>query len=442
VRPTHHRVDLSDDVLLSRLRGTLSRERQVTAEVLRLMAEVDRRRLYAQFACDSMFAFATGVLGLSEAAAYKRIQVARAGRRFPTLFAQIGGGRQHLSGLCVLVPHLTADNHRELLEAAAGLGKRQIEHLVAERLPRPDVATSMRKLPTAARPSGRPSARSEQAVSAPASCMPPAAQQRATAAARAEAVPSGAAPAHQSSFGTESQADRTEPAAAATPRHVQHHPQPLSADRYLLKVSVSGQLRGKLDQAQDLLRGQVPDGDIATVLEQALDALIAQQLKNTYAVGAKARRTKPQQSQISPTASSASTRRSATSRSRAIPAAIRREVYRRDGGQCRFVDAKTGRRCQARAQLQFHHQVPFARGGRHSVDNVVLLCATHNAHMARRDYGAAHIQAAIDARTAGKEAPTPPGASRSAAGAGAVSGHRRPAVDATASPWQPAASSP
>jgi 5-methylcytosine-specific restriction endonuclease McrA len=250
--------------------------------------------------------------------------------------------------------------------------------------------------------------------------MPPAAQQRATAAARAEAVPSGAAPAHQSSFGTESQADRTEPAAAATPRHVQHHPQPLSADRYLLKVSVSGQLRGKLDQAQDLLRGQVPDGDIATVLEQALDALIAQQLKNTYAVGAKARRTKPQQSQISPTASSASTRRSATSRSRAIPAAIRREVYRRDGGQCRFVDAKTGRRCQARAQLQFHHQVPFARGGRHSVDNVVLLCATHNAHMARRDYGAAHIQAAIDARTAGKEAPTPPGASRSAAGAGAV----------------------
>jgi hypothetical protein len=248
VRPTHHRVDLSDDVLLSRLRGTLSRERQVTAEVLRLMAEVDRRRLYAQFACDSMFAFATGVLGLSEAAAYKRIQVARAGRRFPTLFAQIGGGRQHLSGLCVLVPHLTADNHHELLEVAAGLGKRQIEHLVAERFPRPDVATSMRKLPTAARPSGRPSARSEQAVSAPASCMPPAAQQTATAAARAEAVPSGAAP--------------------------------------------------------------------------------------------------------------------------------------------------------------------------------------------------AHIQAAIDARTAGKEAPTPAGASRSAAGAGAVSGHRRPAVDATASPWQPAASSP
>jgi len=85
-------LDLHDDALLSRLRGKLSQERQITAEVLRLMAEVDRRRLYAQSACDSMFAFATGVLGMSEAAAYKRIQVARAGRRFPTLFARIGAG--------------------------------------------------------------------------------------------------------------------------------------------------------------------------------------------------------------------------------------------------------------------------------------------------------------------------------------------------------------
>ncbi len=66
------RLELNDDTLLSCLRRTLAQERQVTAEVLRLMAEVDRRRLYAQFACESMFAFSTGVLGMSEAAAYKR----------------------------------------------------------------------------------------------------------------------------------------------------------------------------------------------------------------------------------------------------------------------------------------------------------------------------------------------------------------------------------
>ena len=83
---THYenpRYEVSDEALVSQLRQRLAQERCITAEVLRLMAEVDRRKLYVEAACDSMFAFATRVLGMSEAAAYKRIQVARAGRRFP-----------------------------------------------------------------------------------------------------------------------------------------------------------------------------------------------------------------------------------------------------------------------------------------------------------------------------------------------------------------------
>jgi len=434
-------LDLHDDALLSRLRGKLSQERQITAEVLRLMAEVDRRRLYAQSACDSMFAFATGVLGMSEAAAYKRIQVARAGRRFPTLFARIGAGRLHLSGLCVLAPHLTADNHHALLDAASGLGKRQIERLVAERFPKPDVATSVRKLPTAARPSVASSARSEQSMAAPSLPVPPDVQQTAPAA-KPEPVPTQPSPRAET---PQARADRGAPVVAPTPRRAQHHPQPLSADRYLLKVSVSGQLCDKLRQSQDLLRGQVPDGDVATVLEQALDALIAQQLKKKYAVGAKARRSPPQPQQsrsagASPAASPATNTRSAASRSRAIPAAIRREVYQRDGGQCCFVDHKTGQRCQARAHLQFHHDLPFAKGGSHSVANIRLTCAVHNAYFARRDYGAAHIQAAIDARTVAKRAPTRPGEGRSPAPTTTASGHSNPAVDATDNPSQPHAS--
>ena len=440
-----HPRDLNDDALLSRLRSTLAQERHITAEVLRLMAEVDRRRLYAQFACDSMFAFATGALGLSESAAYKRIQVARAARRFPIIFERVGAGRLHLSGLCVLVPHLTADNHRELLDAAAGLGKRRIERLVAERFPKPDVPTSVRKLPDVTPPPVALSARPEPVTGAPASSMPPAVQQTAPVA-DAKPVPSGAVPTQLSPFGQTPQADRTAPALAPRPRHAQAHPQPLSADRYLLKVSVSGQLRDKLRQSQDLLRGQVPDGDIATVLEHALDALIVQQLKKKYAVGVKARRSTPQpqprrSAEASPTASPAPTRRSAASRSRAIPAAIRREVYQRDGGQCCFVDTQTGQRCQARAHLQFHHELPFARGGPHSAENVRLLCAVHNAHFARRDYGAEHIQAAIDARTVAKRAPTRPGEG-SPTPTTTGSGHPRPADDATANPFQPQASPP
>jgi hypothetical protein len=98
---------LSDDTLVARLRAQLGDEREACARVLRLMAEVDRRRLYAQAACSSMFDYATRVLGLSESAAYKRIRAARLGREYPTVFERVERGTLHLSGLCVLAPHLT-----------------------------------------------------------------------------------------------------------------------------------------------------------------------------------------------------------------------------------------------------------------------------------------------------------------------------------------------
>ena len=50
-------------------------------------------------------------------------------------------------------------------------------------------------------------------------------------------------------------------------------------------------------------------------------------------------------------------------RSRYIPAPVRREVWRRDGSCCSFVDPHSGRRCSSRFLLELDHLVPFARGG-------------------------------------------------------------------------------
>jgi 5-methylcytosine-specific restriction endonuclease McrA len=63
-------------------------------------------------------------------------------------------------------------------------------------------------------------------------------------------------------------------------------------------------------------------------------------------------------------------------------------VHERDGTRCRFVDEE-GRRCTARAWLQFHHRHTYAVGGEHSLANVTLLCKTHNQYMATIDYGRA-----------------------------------------------------
>ena len=57
-------------------------------------------------------------------------------------------------------------------------------------------------------------------------------------------------------------------------------------------------------------------------------------------------------------------------RREAIPAAVRREVWRRDQGRC--VD------CQSRIRLEFDHIIPVSRGGANTVRNIELRCETCN----------------------------------------------------------------
>ena len=63
---------------------------------------------------------------------------------------------------------------------------------------------------------------------------------------------------------------------------------------------------------------------------------------------------------------------------RAIPAAVKREVWRRDRSRCRYVDRTSGRRCGSQHLLQIDHVVPYARGGAAEPNNLRLLCAAHH----------------------------------------------------------------
>ena len=94
-----------------------------------------------------MFRYCIHVLHLSEPEAYLRIAAARAARRHPVLLAMLADGRLHLSGIAKLAPHLTRENRDALLQRATHLSKRQIEELIAEICPRPDVPSLVRKLP-------------------------------------------------------------------------------------------------------------------------------------------------------------------------------------------------------------------------------------------------------------------------------------------------------
>ncbi|HZA51042.1 MAG TPA: HNH endonuclease signature motif containing protein, partial [Myxococcaceae bacterium] len=94
------------------------------------------------------------------------------------------------------------------------------------------------------------------------------------------------------------------------------------------------------------------------------------------------------------------------SASRYIPVGLRRQVFERDQGCCTFVGVD-GRRCRSTYQLQFHHKVPFARGGATTYENLTLYCGRHNRHQAYEDYGAAHMD-----RFIAQDVDTSTGASR------------------------------
>jgi 5-methylcytosine-specific restriction endonuclease McrA len=145
---------------------------------------------------------------------------------------------------------------------------------------------------------------------------------------------------------------------------------PLSPRRYKLQVTIGQEARDKLAELQNLLSHQIPDGDPAAVVERALDVLLSETKKKRVALTDKPR----------------ARRKKGGERTRAIPAQVRREVFRRDEGRCAFMDGE-GRRCESAWQLEFHHCVPYGREGPHSTGNIELRCRAHNQFEAELEYG-------------------------------------------------------
>jgi hypothetical protein len=76
---------------------------------------------------------------------------------------------------------------------------------------------------------------------------------------------------------------------------------------------------------------------------------------------------------------------------RHIPAEVKRQVRARDGGRCTFV-AASGRRCEARGNLEFDHIEPVAHGGESTVANLRLRCRAHNQYEAEQVFGAGFME--------------------------------------------------
>ena len=326
---------LSDRELLLSTQQAAHTERQSSAELLALLGELDERRLYLGEGCSSLFTYCTQVLHLSEHAAYHRIEVARMVPQFPIVLEMVANGELTLTNAALLKPHLTSDNYLTLLAAARHKSKREVEHQIACLAPRPDALPLVRRV-----------------------AEPPATSQPTTTTARGEVKP-----------------DAGLMSSAPTTRSERTVIAPSASDRYLLRVTITADTHAKLRKAQDLLRHSIPNGDPATILDRALTLLVERLERAKTAKVTRPRATRKLRG------------RRSGSRSRHIPAEVRRAVWKRDQGQCAFIGSRG--RCRETGRLEFHHIIPFADGGATDIKNLSLRCQAHNGYENERWSGQA-----------------------------------------------------
>ncbi len=326
---------LSDAELVSRLKSLAARERHATAQLVAHIAELDTRDVYLREGYSSLFAYCTDALGLSEGETGNRIEAARAARRFPVILEMLASGAVSLTTVRLLAPHLTAANHRDALESARGKRKVEVQEIAARLCPRPDVPQSVRKLPAPRIASGE------------------------------------AGPAETPAF-LPARPGATSPPVA----HPMHRPPvrpptvtPLSPDRYRLQLTIDGETLEKLRLAKDMLGHAIPRGDNEKILDRALTALLVELARTKFADTDKPR-----------------TSRGSNPAGRGPSAAVKRVVWVRDIGRCTYL-GPTGHRCHERRCLEFHHVVPYALGGEATVENIVLMCRSHNNHDATLYFG-------------------------------------------------------
>jgi hypothetical protein len=148
-------------------------------------------------------------------------------------------------------------------------------------------------------------------------------------------------------------------------------------DLQAMTLWVGREFREELEAVRTLLGHAVPSGKLEQVLLHVLRAQRTVIERRRYGSP------KPAKKTAEPPASSA--------HADYIPAAVRREVYEREGGTCAYV-GEGHRRCGSTLRLEYQHIVPVARGGRSTLENVTLYCRAHNLLQAESDFGAEHVR--------------------------------------------------
>src|SRR4029077_17608608 len=134
---------LSDRDLLAAVSRLATGQRDATVSLIAHLAELHARRLHEQAGFSPLYPSCIVAVGLSESEAYDRVKAAKLVRRYPLVLTLLAAGQINLTTVRLGGPPLTVGKPEELLFAACGKRKRELQELLAQRFPQADVPFSI-----------------------------------------------------------------------------------------------------------------------------------------------------------------------------------------------------------------------------------------------------------------------------------------------------------
>ncbi len=319
------------------------------AEFLVALADFDKRRGWLELGHSSLFYFLHRELGLSKGAAHYRKTAAALVQRFPEIVEPLRDGRLCITSIVHLARVLTPENRREIIQKFFQRSKREAMAVAAAL--QPASAAPRRDIVTALRPGCA-------AASAPVS---------------SPALGVGTEPGTGTEPGPAVQpVEPSATAASLVPKPARRDAaEPLTADLSRLHITVSRRFLEKLQAARAALSHSRPSASAEEILEAGLDLVLKRDAKRKGLVQKPRKENPPKEN---PPAESH------------IPAAVKLQVWTRDGGRCQWP-LESGGVCGSTLRVECDHRVPLASGGASTVDNLRLLCRFHNDLAARRAFG-------------------------------------------------------
>jgi hypothetical protein len=350
--------------LTEKLASLLRREQDALAEFLVALADFDRRRAWVELGYSSLFYFLRRELRLSNAAAQYRKVAAELIQEVPGMVDPLRRGELCLTSIIEAARVVTADNWKTVLPRFYGLSRREAMEVVAELQPHPAPPVRTVVTPIRSAQAARIDAAAPQALVLGGAGEP-----------RVISASSGCTSLSVTSPG---EVEITAPPPSVTlpgpsmtpPGQLDVEPltvEPLTADLSRLHVTVSKGFLRKLEEVGDALSHAMPGATEAELLEAGLDLLLARAAKRRGLVQ------KPQKT-------------ARHSNGDHIPARVRREVWKRDGGRCQWP-VSSGGICDSTRHLELDHVHPRSLGGASTPENLRVLCRSHNDLAARRVLG-------------------------------------------------------